>query len=146
MGQPSTESGPECRRPSPLRAEDDRGLTSLEMAILFPTVLLVILTMFQISLYWHTANAAGVAAEEGVDAGQVFPDDPARARTEAQIAARAILDSTNHGTGDVTVAVNGNLFSVTVVADSPRIIGIGRWQVRSVAEGRFEEFVPASGR
>ncbi|MGI9596429.1 MAG: TadE/TadG family type IV pilus assembly protein [Acidimicrobiales bacterium] len=128
------------------RARSDSGVTSLEMAILFPTVILVVLSMFQISLYWHTANAASVAAEEGLNAGQLFPDDPGRAAAEARVAGYWILNTTNHRNGVVTPAVNGNLLTVTVTADSPRIVGIGTWQVRSVAEGRFEEFVPANQR
>lgn len=128
------------------RAEEDDGITSLEMAILFPVVLLVILSMFQISLYWHTANAAAVAAEEGVNAGQVFPDDEAIAESQAGAAARWILDTTNHRNGVVTAAVTGDLLTVTVTADAPRIVGIGTWGVRSVAEGRMEEFIPADQR
>lgn len=116
------------------------------MSILFPVVLLVIMSMFQISLYWHTANATGVAADLGVDAGQLFPDDPAMAISEAEAAAQWMLDNSNHRNGTPTASVNGNLLTVTVEADSPRIIGVGTWRVRSVAEGRFEEFVPADER
>ncbi|MGB5758144.1 MAG: TadE/TadG family type IV pilus assembly protein [Acidimicrobiales bacterium] len=133
-------------RSRPLLATDESGVSSLEMAILFPTVLLVILSMFQISLYWHTANAAAVAAEQGLDAGQIFPDDETRAVAEARAAAKWILDTTNHRNGVVDPAVNGNLLTVTVTAEAPRIVGVGTWQVRSVAEGRFEAFVPAGQR
>ncbi len=127
---------------------DDSGVTSLEMAILFPTVLFVILSMFQISLYWHTANAVAVAAEEGLNAGQVFADadEQELARAEAVAAARWILDTVNHRNGSVTPEIRGELMTVTVTAESPRIIGIGTWEVRSVAEGRMEDFVPANER
>ena len=63
---------------------DEDGVTGIEMAILFPAVMLVVLSMFQISLYWHTANSVGVAAEQGVSAGRIHPDDPARAIAEAE--------------------------------------------------------------
>ncbi len=128
------------------RAGGDHGITSLEMAILFPVVLLVVLSMFQISLYWHTANAAAVAAEEGLNAGQVHPEDNARAVAEATAAAQWILNTTNHRNGVVVPVVSGDLLTVTVTADAPRIVGVGTWQVRSVAEGRMEEFVPANQR
>ncbi|MGH1489006.1 MAG: TadE/TadG family type IV pilus assembly protein [Acidimicrobiales bacterium] len=123
-------------------------MTSLEMAILFPTVLLVIMSMFQISLYWHTANTVAVAAEEGLNAGQVFSDDGEQdlARAEARAAAQWILDTLNHRNGVITSEINGELMTVTVVAESPRIVGIGTWEVRSVAQGRMEDFVSATDR
>jgi Flp pilus assembly protein TadG len=115
------------------------------MSIIFPAVILVILMMFQFSLYWHTANAAGVAAEQGVDAGQVFADDHQRAIDEAEAAADWILANTSRR-GVPTASIDGNLLTVTVTAEAPRIVGIGSWRVRSVAEGRFETFVPADQR
>ena len=127
-------------------SRDDRGVVGLEMAILFPAVLIVILSMFQISLYWHTANSVGVAAEQGLNAGRLHPDDPDTAIARAEAEARWILANTNRGDGEPVVTVNGDLLVVTVTANAPRIVGPGTWQVRSVAEGRFEEFVPAGER
>jgi Flp pilus assembly protein TadG len=116
------------------------------MAILFPAVLLVVLSMFQISLYWHTANSVGVAAEQGVSAGRVYPDDHAQAIASAQEEAAWILANTNHGDGVPVASVSGDLLTVTVTANAPRIVGVGTWQVRSVAQGRFEAFIPAGER
>ncbi|MEM7272981.1 MAG: TadE family protein [Actinomycetota bacterium] len=134
-----------CRR---ARRED--GLTSLEMAIIFPVVLLVILLMFQISLYWHTANAVGVAAEQGLDAGQVHPEADGMAEAEAEAAARFILNRAVAlpAPAEVTVTrvAGGERLRVTVSARTPRLVGVGSWEVRSVAEGRFETFVPADER
>ena len=113
------------------------------MAILYPVVLLVVLMMFQISLYWHTSNAVGVAAEEGVNAGQVDGGDPDAARD----AALRILDaSTRLDAPEVQAEIHGDLLTVSVAADAPRLVGIGRWRVRSVAEGPLERFVPADER
>lgn len=111
-------------------------------------MLLVIMSMFQISLYWHTANTVAVAAEEGLNAGQVFSDDGEEemAKAEARAAAQWILDTLNHRNGVVTPEINGELMTVTVVAESPRIVGIGTWEVRSVAQGRMEDFVSATDR
>ena len=125
---------------------DEDGVTGIEMAILFPAVMLVVLSMFQISLYWHTANSVGVAAEQGVSAGRIHPDDPERAIAEAEAEAIWILANTNHGDGVPVAVVNGDLLTVTVTANAPRIVGVGTWQVRSVAEGRFEAFIPAGER
>ena len=132
------------------RCRDDGGLTSLELAIIFPVILLVILLMFQISLYWHTANAVGVAAEQGLHAGQVFPENDGKAELEADAAVNAILSSSVNLQVPPTVLVTrvdgGERLRVSVTAWSPRLVGIGTWRVRSVAEGRFEEFVSADDR
>lgn len=129
---------------------DERGITSLEMAIIFPAVLLVIMAMFQISLYWHTANAVGVAAESGLNAGQVFPEADGQAEAEAESAVSFILNSSVNLQSppdiNVTRTSGGDRLRVSVSAKTPRLIGIGAWEVRSVAEGRFEEFVPADER
>jgi len=120
------------------------------MAIIFPAILLVILLMFQISLYWHTANAVGVAAEQGLNAGQVFPEADGQAELEATAAVAFILNSSvNLQTPadiEVTRVAGGDRLRVSVTARSPRLVGVGAWEVRSVAEGRFEEFVPADER
>ncbi len=128
------------------RARDDGALSTLEMAIFFPVVLLIIMGMFQISLYWHTANSVSVAADVGLDAGQVFPDDHGMAISEAEAAARWILDNTNNSNGEPAATIEGDTLVVSVEADSPRVVGIGSWRVRSVAQGRFEEFVPVNER
>lgn len=120
------------------------------MAILFPMALLVIMLMFQISLYWHTANVVGVAAEQGVDAGQVHPDNDGLAEAEATAAAQFILNNSvslsSPADISVTRVAGGERLRVTVAADTPRLIGVGTWRVQSVAEGRFETFVPADER
>ena len=46
-------------------------MTSTEVAIVMPAMLIVILFVFQIALFWHAKQAADVAAEEAVDAAQV---------------------------------------------------------------------------
>jgi Flp pilus assembly protein TadG len=117
------------------------------MAILFPVMLLMVLGLFQMSLYWHTSNVVAVAAEQGLNAGQVHADDHGLARSEAVAAAQAILATTTHRDPVITpVIVGGDRLQVTVSAQSPVVIGIGVWTVESVAEGRLEEFVPVTER
>jgi Flp pilus assembly protein TadG len=116
------------------------------MAVLYPVILVVVLGMFQISLYWHTANAAAAAADAGVDAGRVYEDDPTLARAEADAAALAILATTVPGGGEVRSVVGADTITVTVAAVAPRVIGWGQWRVESVAEAPIEDFVPADER
>ena len=111
-------------------------------------VLVVILGMFQISLYWHAANTAEVAAERGVDVGKVeFEGGEAEAEAAAVDAARQLLGSaTQLNDEDVTAEIVGDVITVTVETNAPRFVGPGQWRVRSVAQGRLERFVPADER
>ena len=52
------------RRPATRQGE--RGSITLQTAILFPVMLLIILAAFQAGLYWYTQSAALAAAQEGV--------------------------------------------------------------------------------
>lgn len=118
------------------------------MAILYPAILALILGMFQISLYWHAANSAEVAAERGVDVGKVeFEGGEAAAEQAAVDAAQQLLDAaTQRNDPDITAEIVGDLITVTVETNAPRLFGPGQWRVRSEAQGRLERFVPADER
>ncbi len=118
------------------------------MAILYPAILVMILGMFQISLYWHAANSAEVAAERGVDVGKVeFDGGEAAAQQAAIDAAQEFLEATTQRNDPlVTAVIAGDVITVTVETNAPRLVGPGQWRVRSVAEGRLERFVPADER
>ncbi len=111
-------------------------------------ILLTILGMFQIALYWHAANSAEVAAERGVEVGKVeFDGGEAAAEAEAIDAAQEFLDATTQRNDPlVTAVIAGDVITVTVETNAPRLVGPGQWRVRSVAEGRLERFVPADER
>ncbi len=113
------------------------------MAILYPAILVVILGMFQISLYWHSANAAEAAAERGVDVGQIGDGDAAAAE---EAAIRMLDAATRLRNPQVTAVIADDRITVTVTADAPRLVGLGTWRVGSVAQGRLERFVPADER
>nr|MDT0666757.1 pilus assembly protein [Micromonospora sp. DSM 115978] len=48
------------------RRRDDRGVSSLELAIVTPAVLLLIFFIVQVALWWYGRNVALQAAREGV--------------------------------------------------------------------------------
>ena len=125
-------------------APGEAGISTLEMAILYPVILMILLGMFQIALYWHTANAAEVAAERGVDVGQVDGGDTGAAE---EAALRMLRGTTQARNASVSAAIAGEEITVTVTTDAPRLFGwLGNWTVESVAEGRLERFVPADER
>ena len=53
------------------RLRDERGMTAIQVAILFPVVLFWIMLIVQYGLWWHAKQVANAAAAEAVDAAQV---------------------------------------------------------------------------
>lgn len=55
----------------PRTSSQDRGSTTLETAILFPAVLLLLMVTIQAGLWYYGRSVALAAAQEGVAAGRV---------------------------------------------------------------------------
>ena len=53
------------------RLRDERGMTTIQVAILFPAVLIWLMLIVQYGLWWHAKQVANAAAAEAVDAAQV---------------------------------------------------------------------------
>lgn len=56
--------------------EDDRGDSSIEMAILLPIVILVTMMVVQGAMWYYAREVALTAAREGVSAGRVYDSSP----------------------------------------------------------------------
>lgn len=100
------------------RWADDRGDASIQMAIVYPFVLLAAIAVIQASMWYYARQIALTAAREGVTAARAYQAGPADGTTRA----RQVLDRT---AGD-------SLRSVSVSADSDgeRV----RVEVRGVAQ------------
>lgn len=57
-------------------ARDDSGMTTLEVAVLFPIVLILIFGIAQTALWYMARSAALAAAQEGVTAGRAYNAKP----------------------------------------------------------------------
>ncbi|MCB2178203.1 MAG: pilus assembly protein [Actinomycetales bacterium] len=108
-----------ARHARPLRS-GDRGSTSLEIAIVFPVLLVLITAVIQYGLWFHARSVALTAAEEGVTAARTT-GAPAGAGTDraltfvAEHASASLLDPTAHQTAtptEVTVTVTGRSLAV----------------------------------
>ena len=53
------------------RLRDERGMTTIQVAILFPVVLFWLMLIVQYGLWWHAKQVANAAAAEAVAAAQV---------------------------------------------------------------------------
>jgi Flp pilus assembly protein TadG len=132
-----------ARRPL-RRRRDERGSATLEIAVLFPAVLLATFGLIQGALYYHARDVALAAATDGLTA--------ARARTgsgeEGRQAAAAFLEraggedvllgssvSSVRTATTATVKVTGRTLSL--------VPGLPGWSVSQTASGPVERFTRA---
>lgn len=66
------------------RWRDDRGDTSIQMAIIFPFVLLATVAVIQASMWYYARQIALTAAREGLTAARAYQSSPAAGAARAQ--------------------------------------------------------------
>ena len=103
------------------RVQDERGSVSLELAVVFPLVLLLIFGTIQGALYYHARNVALAAAQEGVVDARVENGSAGAGvtRTQSFLAdaggSSVLLNaavSSNSSATEVTITVRGAVPSV----------------------------------
>lgn len=114
----------------------------MELAIVFPVVLLLVMTLIQAALWFYARSVALGAAQEGAREGRLLPASTARADT----AARAFLDRTASDlltARSVTVAGSPATIDVTVTGTSISLFpGLPGWSVTQSAAGPIERPTP----
>ncbi|WP_269757255.1 TadE/TadG family type IV pilus assembly protein [Streptomyces sp. CNZ748] len=106
------------------RWADDRGDASIQMAIVYPFVLLAAIAVIQASMWYYARQIALTAAREGVTAARTYQAGPA----DGTARARLVLGRT---AGDSLRSV-----SVSASSDGERV----RVQVRGVAQSLLPGF------
>ncbi|WP_406410543.1 TadE family protein [Streptomyces sp. NBC_01614] len=128
------------------RWRDDRGDTSIQMAITFPFVLLATIAVIQVSMWYYARSIALTAAREGLAAARAYQASPADGTAKAQdVLQRSAGDSllaysvsTSGSTAErVRVQVTGTAQSM--------IPGVAGLQVSQSAAGPVERWVEAPG-
>lgn len=137
---------PRAPQPSSARrCSGEAGVTSTEVAIVMPVMLIVVMMVFQVALFWHAKQAADTAAEEAVDAAQVASATEA----DGYAGADTILSQAGN-LRDVQVTVTrdpaSGVVTATVTGRAPSIIPFGSWTVAAQAQGSIERYVPAEER
>ena len=123
------------------RGED--GLTSTQLAVVMPALLLWIMLIVQYGLWVHAKQVASAAAAEAVDVAQV-PGTPV---TRAEQVARSFLaQSGNLSNVTVEVVPASDAVSVRVRGQAPRLVPGFSWSVAAVAAAPMERFVPQPQR
>ncbi|GAA5119793.1 TadE family protein [Haloechinothrix salitolerans] len=114
---------------------NDTGSESVGLAVLFPVVLLLILSAVQGGLWWHAHAVASQAAQAGVDAGRPVG---ATNTTATQVAHSF---ATRAGSGvltapEVQAAVTAENVQVTVSGTAPRLLPIPGLDIEVSATAR----------
>jgi len=131
------------RTSRPPRARGDTGMTTSQVAILFPAVLFWIMLIVQYGLWWHAKQVVNAAAIEAVDAAQV----PAGSEAQGDRAARSFLSQTGN-LSQVTVTVERTPAFVTaeVTGNAPQLVPGFAWSVTARSQGPVERFIPEPDR
>ena len=122
----------------------DRGSATLELAIVFPVLLLIITVVIQYGLWFHARSVALTAAEEGVTAARTT-GAPAEAGTE-----RALTFVAEHASSTLIgpvahQAVTATQVSVTVTGHSLAVLPGLAMAVTGTASGPVERFTTPGG-
>ncbi len=122
----------------------DRGSVTVELAIVFPVLLLIITALIQYALWFHARSLALAAAQQGITVARAYGSttDAGRDSALAFVAdhgADTLLDTSatafSPGVGQVQVVVTGRSLSV--------LPGVGGIAVSQSAAGPVERFTTA---
>ncbi|WP_454314461.1 TadE family protein [Streptomyces phaeoluteigriseus] len=122
------------------RWRDDRGDTSIQMAIVYPFVLLATIAVVQASMWYYARQIALTAAREGLTAARAYQASPADGTARAhEVLERAAGDSLRGYS--VSVTSNGQRVQVQVSGTAMSMIpGVSGLQVSQSASGPVERW------
>lgn len=127
------------------RWSDDRGDASIQMAIVFPFVLLATIAVIQASMWYYARQIALTAAREGASAARAYRAGPGDGAARARdVLTRTAGDSLRGYT--VTTGSNGQRVRVEVSGTAISMIpGVAGLHVTQSASGVIEAWsVPGS--
>jgi Flp pilus assembly protein TadG len=126
------------------RVLDDRGASSLELAILGPAVILLTFITVQFALWYHAKNIAQSAAEAGARASRAYQATDSDGVQQArkvfdQLGGSKVTD------GGVSVTPSRTATTVTIKLDGRSVALLPGLSipVHVTAGGPIEQFVPA---
>ncbi|MFF3876742.1 TadE/TadG family type IV pilus assembly protein [Streptomyces sp. NPDC001978] len=122
------------------RWRDDRGDTSIQMAIIFPFVLLATVAVIQASMWYYARQIALTAAREGLTAARAYQSSPAEGAAQAQeVLGRSAGDSLRGYS--VSASSDGQRVRVQVSGTALSMIpGVSGLQITQSASGPLERW------
>lgn len=122
---------------------DQRGVTSAELVIVTPVLLLLVLLVVQVGLYFHASHIALAAAEEGARSARTLHGSA----SAGQARARRFVDALGSGlirSPVVTASRGPDTARVEVRAQVAAVVPGLQLTVDRVVESPVERFVPES--
>ncbi|MEU5044536.1 TadE/TadG family type IV pilus assembly protein [Streptomyces griseorubiginosus] len=122
------------------RWRDDRGDTSIQMAIIFPFVLLATVAVIQASMWYYARQIALTAAREGLTAARAYQSSPAAGAAQAQDVLRRTAGDSLRGYS-VVASSDGQQVRVRVSGTALSMIpGVAGLQITQSASGPLERW------
>jgi Flp pilus assembly protein TadG len=125
------------------RLRDERGMSTVQVAILFPAVLIWLMLIVQYGLWWHAKQVANAAASEGVEAAQV--GGASESDGEAAVA-KYLAEAGNLDNVTVTVDRQAEVVIVEVRGEAPQLVPGISWSVAARSTEPVERFIPEGER
>ncbi|MGR3938468.1 TadE family protein [Streptomyces sp. BRA346] len=128
------------------RLAGDRGDASVQMAIVFPVVILLTVAVVQASMWYYAREIALAAAREGVTAGRTYQAGPGAGAARArQVLERTAGDSLRGATVS-TAGSTGERVRVQVHGAAPSLLPfVPDLAVTQSASGAVERFTTPGG-
>jgi Flp pilus assembly protein TadG len=127
------------------RWRDDRGDTSIQMAIIFPFVLLATVAVIQASMWYYARQIALTAAREGLTAARAYESSPADGAAQARDVLGRVAGDSLRGYS-VSASSDGQRVRVQVSGTAMSMIpGVSGLQVTQSASGPVERWTVPGG-
>lgn len=104
------------------RWSQDRGESSIQMAIVFPFVILVTVAVVQAAMWVHARNIALTAAREGVAAARTYQSSEGAGAARAREALGRIAGDSLRGPSVSTAGTSATAVTVTVTGSAPSML------------------------
>lgn len=119
----------------------DQGESSIQMAIVFPFVILVTVAVVQAAMWVHARNIALTAAREGVAAARTYQAPEGAGAARARETLGRIAGDSLHGPTVTTVGSSTTEVSVRVTGSAPSMLpGISGLSVSQSASAPRERW------
>lgn len=123
-----------------LRWRDDRGDTSIQMAIIFPFVLIATVAVIQASMWFYARQIALTAAREGLTAARAYQSSPVEGTAQAQDVLRRTAGDSLRGYS-VAASSDGQRVRVQVTGTALSTIpGVPGLRITQSAAGPLERW------
>ncbi|MFE4687275.1 TadE family protein [Streptomyces sp. NPDC056721] len=123
------------------RFQDDRGDTSMQMAIVFPFVLLLTVAVVQASMWYYARQIALTAAREGLSAARSYQAGPAEGAARARDVLNRTAGDSLMSSSVSTTAGGGQRITVEVSGTAQSMLpGVPGLRITQSASGTVERW------